>query len=139
MRRLAQACKFLHHIIAVARTTADPVKGDAVATNGYGGVLAICNLEAIGASATADFKLQESDTTTDGDFTDITGAAAVQFGATDDNKTALLDVLPRKKYIRAVHTPGGAGVANGVTGGVTLVLYRPAIEPVVNTPAAVVV
>lgn len=138
MRRLAQACKFIHHIVTVSRTATTAIKGTAVATNGYGGVLAICKLDAIGAACTADFKLQESDTTTDGDFTDIAGAAAVQLGEDDDNKVAVIDVLPRKKYIRAVHTPGGT-VANGVTGGVVLVLYRPDVEPVVNTPAAVVV
>lgn len=61
---------------------------------------------AAGAPTTqsAIFKIQESDTTTDGDFTDVSGAALAAMTA--DNAAGYLDLnlQMRKRYIRVVCT-----------------------------------
>jgi len=138
MKRMAQEVVTVAHITAVARTATTPIKGTGVDVSTYRDVTAVCGLFAIGAVVTADFKLQHSDTDTDGNYADISGAAAVQLGESDDDKVALISVRPSKKYLRAVHTPGGT-VANGVTAGVILLLAGGPTVPTVNAPVAVVV
>lgn len=55
-------------------------------------------------SFTATVKLQESDTTTDGDFVDIDGASFV-LDADGESNSLDFNLQPRKRYVRAVATP----------------------------------
>lgn len=54
-------------------------------------------------------KLQHSDTTTDGDFTDITGAAVTPITAANAIASVDVNLAGVKKYIRAVVTPTYVG------------------------------
>jgi hypothetical protein len=82
-------------------------KGAAIDRLGFdSGVLhAMVGAAAGGPSAqSAIFKLQESDTTTDGDFADVTGASLAAMTA--DNASGYLDINLQgfKRYIRVVCT-----------------------------------
>lgn len=64
---------------------------------------------AIDATGKLDCKIQESDTTTDGDFADIEGAAFTQInGDTEGLASGIyqgrINLVGRKRYIRAVGT-----------------------------------
>lgn len=116
-------------------TSAGAVSSSGIARGEFDRCCAIVNLGAIGASAALDFKLQESDD--DSTYTDITGAAITQLGASDDNKVARVDAPVKKKYVKAVPTVTGT---NGVLFGVVLELYNGRARlPYTNTPADVVV
>jgi len=134
MRRLAEDTYCVLNIVPVNRTSAEAVNGTTVAKGDYDAVLAHCPTGAIGASTQGDFKLQESDD--DSTWTDISGAAAVQLGASDDDKSPTIDTRLTKKYVRAVHTVTGTG---GICAGVVLQFYRAKSLPVTNSPASVVV
>jgi len=84
----------------------------------------------VGATdTTVDLKVQESDD--DSTYTDISGAAITQLGATDDNSCAVIevDMRPgvRKKFLRAVLTVGDG--TNGADTAVLLMLDQAASKP----------
>jgi hypothetical protein len=135
--RLAEQVKAVPQVAAVNRTATTAIKGTGVEVNGKP-VTMLFGLGAMGASTTADFKVQESDTDVDGNYADITGAAAVQLVTADANKVGMVDVKTTKKYARVVHTPGGT-VANGILGYASLLIYGHESLPVVNSPVAVIV
>lgn len=58
-----------------------------------------------GTQGTLDIKVQESTTTTSGDFTDISGAAFTQLVTTTGGET--IHFLTNKRYVRFVKTVGG--------------------------------
>lgn len=84
--------------------------GTAFDTAGYQGQMAVI-LEAGAATAgtnpTLDVKIQHSDTTTSGDFSDITGAAFAQVTNAASQQIKLLDRNKTKRYIRVIGTLGG--------------------------------
>lgn len=62
-------------------------------------------------SCTFDYKLQESATTVDSDFADITGATFTQF---TDALTAAPETIyfnTKKRYVRGYHTVGSGAIA----------------------------
>lgn len=62
-------------------------------------------------SGTFDYKLQESATTVDSDFTDITGAAFTQVGKDVDTATGSLEAIhfyTAKRYVRGYATIAGS-------------------------------
>src|SRR5678815_3028187 len=93
-------------LIAKSRTTS--TDGDAVDLQPY-----VSNHElkavldqgtATGTAISVAIKIQESDTTTAGDFTDITGAAFTTFTDTASNQE--IQFKTNKRYVRAVSTHG---------------------------------
>lgn len=105
--------------------------GSAIDLNGFDSALFVINTGAIVGAGLFGVKLQESDTTTEADFTDV--ASADQLGtvpaALAANATYRIGYIgsKRKRYVRAVVTKvGGTSVALGIVA----VLGHPAIAPV---------
>lgn len=82
-------------------------KGAAIDRLGFLSAVIAC---AIGSAAgspsaiSATYKLQESDTTTDGDFTDVSGAALAAMTANDSSGYIDANLQGLKRYIRVVCT-----------------------------------
>lgn len=138
MRRLFEEVKRAQSILPAVRNIGT-VNGTAVDTSGADGVGALVMVGDMPASSTLDVKLQESDDNSN--WADITGAAIVQLGQTDDNKSPTIDVrfgdrANRKKYVRAVGVVAGA---NSAVYGVEILLYGNEKTPVTNSPATVFV
>lgn len=88
-------------VTAGAAGTSD-VSGSAIDTAGFEGVMHVLQLGAIVSGAVTSAKLQHSATTTDGDFTDVTGTS-VTIADTDDEKVVYLDYRrPTKRYVRVL-------------------------------------
>lgn len=92
------------------------IKGNAIALAGFESAVAIINTGAIAGAGDYTAKLQESDTTTDGDFTDVVAADLV--GSLPASLTAdgtfKQGYIGNKPYIRVVLTKnGGTSVAAG--------------------------
>ncbi len=102
INRLVEIIQAICNITAVARTATTPIKGTAQDVYDCEEVVALVVNSAMAATTTVDVKLQESDTTTDGDFTDITGAAIVQLLPASANVVAPISVRPTKKYLRSL-------------------------------------
>ena len=105
--------------------------GAAIDLSGFDSALIVINTGAVAGSGDFGLKLQESDTTTSGDFTDV--AAADQLGtipatlAADSTYRVGYIGSKRKRYIRAVVTKaGGTSIALSASA----VLGHPAIAPV---------
>ncbi len=105
--------------------------GAAIDLRGYDSALVAINTGAIASAGDFSFKLQESDTTTSGDFTDV--AAADLLGTLPTtlaaNSAYSLGYIgsKRKRYIRAVITKaGGTSIALGAV----VVLGHPSMAPV---------
>ncbi len=87
--------------------------GSAVDIQDYEGVaLAVLNSGAAsaGTTPTLDVKVQHSDTTTSGDFADVTGATFTQVtevAGTAGVQVLKLNVSNLKRYIRVIGTIGG--------------------------------
>lgn len=102
------------------------IKGDAIDRLGFGS----CVFDVLtgATSGTPDSfsvagKLQHSDTTTDGDFTDLTGATTTAITAVGTLARKNVDLTSAKRYIREVITPtyvGGSTPYVFVAGQVTL-------------------
>lgn len=63
-------------------------------------------------SGTFDYKLQESNTTVDSDFSDITGATFTQVSGDSDNTGATAEAIhffTNKQYVRGYATVAGTG------------------------------
>lgn len=96
----------------VAATT----KGTAVDLQGFNSATLVINTGAIASDGLYDVKLQESDTTTDGDFTDVVagdllGSLPAGLAASTVYKQGYKGV---KRYIRAVITKqSGTSIAAG--------------------------
>lgn len=92
------------------------IKGNTIDTNGFESVAFIVNTGAIASAGDFGLKLQESDTTTDGDFTDV--AAGDLVGTLPATVTAdgsfKQSYIGHKRYVRLVATKnGGTSVAIG--------------------------
>lgn len=128
--------KLSQHIAPANVTSAGAVSSTGLARGAYDRCCAIVSLGAIGASAALDVQLQECDTV-GGTYTDISGAAITQLGASDDNKSCLIDAPVKKAYVKATATVTGT---NGVLFGINLLLYSGRDRtPPTNSPADVVV
>jgi hypothetical protein len=92
------------------------INGVAIDTKDFGSVAVVLNTGAIASAGDFSAKLQESDTTTDGDFTDV-AAAQVQTNAPATlaaSSTYKLGYLGNKRYCRLVLTKaGGTSIAAG--------------------------
>ena len=91
-------------------------KGPAIDRLGFEEALVVVNSGANGAGGTVDIKVQESDTTTDGDFADVSGAAFTQITEANDNNVYVgrLNLVGRKRYLRVVAVVGTAACDFGV-------------------------
>lgn len=91
-------------------------KGTAVGLQGFNSAALIINTGAIAGDGLYDVKMQESDTTTDGDFTDVAagdllGALPASLAASTTYKQGYKGT---KRYIRAVITKqSGTSIAAG--------------------------
>src|SRR5690606_15848209 len=103
--------KDLHNILAAVASLAPAVhaatlKGDNVDLKGYGAAELVVNTGAIVSAGLYVMSLQESDTTTDGDFTDV--AAANLLGSLPTSLAAStvyrVGYIGKKRYVRAVIT-----------------------------------
>ncbi|MFI0846431.1 hypothetical protein [Mesorhizobium sp. IMUNJ 23232] len=105
------------------------VKTSAVDTKGYGSVMLTVNTGAIASSGNFTAVLEESDTTTDGDFT--TAAAGVTLGSIANPLTAdgafKIGYVGYKRYVRLNFTKNSG---TSVAFGVTAILDHPASAPV---------
>lgn len=114
--------------------SATAIKGTAIDKTGYLSVIAMAGVGAVSGtpdSFTVIGKLQESDTTTDGDFSDVTGYTLSTLSAINTNTNKGFDLTGLKKYIRLVVTPaftGGTTPKAYLTGGI--VLGDAVVEPV---------
>jgi hypothetical protein len=104
------------------------IKGGAIDLRGYGSALVIINSGAIAAAGDFGVKLQESDTTTDADFTDV--AAADVIGALPASLTASTSFaqsyIGKRRYIRVVATKNGG---TSIAAGAVAVLGHRSIAP----------
>jgi hypothetical protein len=101
--------------IAPAVQTAT-AKGTAVDSAGYESVTVIINAGAVAGSGNFTPKLQESDTTTDGDFTDVAAADLVGSFPSQLEASSVVTVGYRgaKRYVRPVLTlNSGTSIAAG--------------------------
>ena len=105
------------------------LKGTTVDTSGFGTALMVVNTGAIAGDGDYSIAMQESDTTTDGDFTDV--AADDRIGAIpatlEAGKVYRQSYIGRKRYLRAVITKAGG---TSVAAGAVFVLGKPALAPV---------
>ncbi|QND32417.1 hypothetical protein HB772_09130 [Sinorhizobium meliloti] len=107
------------------------VVGSAVDLAGFDSALFVVNTGAIVGSGDFGVKLQESDTTTDADFTDVApadqlGAVPATLGANSACRVGYIG-SKRKRYVRvAVTKAGGTSIALAASA----ILGHPAIAPV---------
>lgn len=111
---------------AVKAAAAD---GDAIDMQGFNSALIVVNAGAVAGDGEFSVKLQESDTTTSGDFTDV--AAIDQHGTAPAviaaNSVVKLGYVGSKRYVRvAVTKAGGTSIALGAVA----ILGHAAVSPV---------
>lgn len=113
----------------VPAVQAATLKGSTVDTQGYRTALLIVNTGAIASAGDYAVTMQESDTTTDGDFTDV--AAANKIGTLPTTLVASTvyrqAYIGKKRYLRAVITKTGG---TSIAAGAVFVLGTPALAPV---------
>jgi len=91
-------------------------KGNAVALNGFESAMLVVNTGAIASDGDYSVKLQESDTTTDGDFTDVAAGDLVGALPTTLEASSVYrqGYVGHKPYVRAVITKAsGTSIAAG--------------------------
>lgn len=113
----------------VPAVQAATLKGSTVDTQGFSSALLIVNTGAIASAGDYVVAMQESDTTTDGDFTDV--AAANLIGALPATLAASTvyrqAYIGKKRYLRAVITKTGG---TSIAAGAVFVLGMPHLAPV---------
>jgi hypothetical protein len=131
MRSLFADTKWVVAAIYSSGTASVKAPATGIDTSGYRKVTFIAHLAAIAATAVSSMKIQESDTAVDdAGFTDITSAAAPTIAADDDDQIRIIEVTPRKKYVRLLFTKDAT---NAVAGSVLACLWNgkesPATQP----------
>lgn len=109
----------LIEVLEAKQRSANTYKSNAIDMSLYGSGSLLASYGAFGASATAAFKLQMSDTTTDGDFVDedgATGNSTTSGSKTSAGSTQLDIITPQKRYYRVVATTAVQTVDFGVVG-----------------------
>jgi hypothetical protein len=105
------------------------IKGNAVDLRGFNEAELIVNTGAIAGAGDFTAKVQESNTTTDGDFTDV--AAANLLGALPASLTAdatfRVGYIGSKKFVRVVLTKNGG---TSIAAGAVVLKGAPALAPV---------
>lgn len=113
----------------VPAVQAATLKGSTVDTKGYSSALMIVNTGAIASAGDYSIVLQESDTTTDGDFDDVDEADLI--GEIDETLAASTvyrqAYIGKKRYLRAVITKNGG---TSIAAGAVFVLGLPHLAPV---------
>lgn len=105
------------------------IKGNAIDTNGFNSVAFVVNTGAIVSAGDFTAKLQHSDTTTDGDFTDVVAADQTgSFGASlPADASVKAGYIGNKRYIRVVLTKNSG---TSIAAGAVAVLGHAADRPV---------
>lgn len=122
-----------HKVVAslVPAVQAATLKGSTVDLAGYGSALMVVNTGAIAGSPAPSFSvaMQHSDTTTDGDFANVT--AADLLGDLPDSLEASSvyrqAYIGKKRYVRAVITKDSG---TSIAAGAVFVLGSPHLAPV---------
>lgn len=104
------------------------IKGGAIDLQGFGSALIVFNTGAIASAGDFTGKVQESYTTTDGDFTDVAavdlvGALPASLAAAS---TASLSYIGKRRYIRVVATKNGG---TSIAAGAVVILGHQSIAP----------
>jgi len=105
------------------------IQGSAIDLQGFGSVAFALNTGAIVSDGDFGVKLQESDTTTSGDFTDA-DAAVVDSNAPATlaaSSTYKLGYRGYKRYVRLALTKAGG---TSIAAGAVAILSNPAVAPV---------
>lgn len=103
------------------------VKGITIDMLGYDGVAFAVLFGALTATQVTSIKVQQSDTTTDGDFVDLADSASPALADGDGNKLLLTEVYrPKKRYVRVYVS---RGTANAVIDGAVAILHRAELTP----------
>lgn len=94
-------------------TGAGDVDGSAIDTRGWAWALVAIQFGAVSDTSTCVIQFQDSDTTTGGDFADVTDAAYTCVANADDNlvKSFLVRLHGRKRYGRVQATVGGTSIS----------------------------
>ena len=113
----------------VPAVQAATLKGSTIDTQGFGSALMVVNTGAIDTAGTYDIKMQESDTTTDGDFTDVAAANLIGSLPTALAASSVYrqGYIGKKRYVRAVITKQSG---TSIAAGAVFVLGNPALAPV---------
>lgn len=112
----------------VPAVQAATLKGSTVDTQGFGSALMVVNTGAVVGSGDYGLAIQHSDTTTDGDFANVTAADLLgAIPATlEDSKVYRQGYIGKKRYVRAVITKNGG---TSIAAGAVFVLGSPALAP----------
>jgi hypothetical protein len=108
---------WITELILATVTSASVQKSSAVRCTGNDGISINFHFGAT-LDLTSTYKVQESDTTTDGDFTDAAAGDIVvddsssvpALGALAVSTTVRVGYVGKKKYCRGVFTPGGSSI-----------------------------
>ena len=122
--------KFTEMIAAASRAAGSTaVNGANVDMSDFEGVAAIVEFGAIVATAVTSIKWQQSDTTTDTDFSDLAGTEVTV--ADDEDGQYFVSELyrPTKRYVRAVVS---RGTADATIRSAQYVQFQPRKAPVTN-------
>lgn len=113
----------------VPAVQAATLKGSTVDLQGFGSALMVVNTGAIASSGDYGLAMQHSDTTTDGDFANVTAADLLgAIPATlEDSKTYRQGYIGKKRYVRAVITKNGG---TSIAAGAVFILSDAALAPV---------
>lgn len=105
------------------------IKGNTIDLSGFATALLVVNTGAIVAAGDYTAKLQHSDTTTDGDFTDVAAddlLGTLPASLTEDG-TFRQGYTGSKRYIRVVVTKNGG---TSIAAGAVVIKGTPALAPV---------
>lgn len=113
----------------VPAVQAATLKGSAVDTRGFGSALMAVTTGAVAGSGDYSLTMQHSDTTTDGDFSNVAAAdlLGVVPATLEDSKTYRQGYIGKKRYVRAVITKNSG---TSIAAGAVFILSGPAIAPV---------
>lgn len=110
LNALAQAVVLALAAAARRTTTLTGSATDVLSYEGEALIVLNASAATAGTNPTLDVKLQHSDTTTSGDFTDVAGATFTQVtdvSGTAGVQTLKLNVSDLKRYLRVIGTIGG--------------------------------
>lgn len=130
MMNLASEVKITQAITPTngAAATTD-IKGVTLDMLGFEAVTMMVTFGAITTNAVTSIKAQQSSTTTDGDFTDLTGTSQT-VADSDDEKIFYIDLIkPEKRYVRLYVD---RGTQNAVVSAATYLQYGAKKVPVTH-------